>query len=196
MQPEFRSKSLGTTIFVLLWLSWFASLGLGANSWAQAEETPTVSFSGHYHVKGVTVEKQTGARRDLSGTVILVQEGDAYTSTFDLETQFPTVHGSVQAQVIGKGEGTVEGRKATGKARTQIILSQLPNVDPGFAFVPAKGSKRIVSNSIATLLDDGTVEIQIESVGEKGEKYVPTRTTLTGVRAHDAESERWGKHAD
>jgi hypothetical protein len=183
-------------ILVFLSLCWLAGTGLAPNARAQAEETPKVSFSGHYHVKGVTVEKQTGAKRDLSGTVILVQEGNAYTSTFDLETQFPTVNGAVQAQVIGKGEGTVEGRTATGKARTQIILSQLPNVDPGFAFVPAKGSKRIVSNSVATLLDDGSVEIQIESVGEKGEKYVPTRTTLTGIRAHDAESERWGKQAD
>jgi hypothetical protein len=168
-----------------------AALALDATAQEKAEGE--VSFSGHYHVKGVTVQKASGVTRELRGTIILVQKGDSYTSTFDLQTKFPTVNGAVQAQVVGKGEGKVEGRKATGTAQTQILLAEAPGVDPGFAMLQPTAGPRIVSESVAKLGKDGMISIEINSKAAPGQEYAATHTTLKGERMHAAESERWGK---
>jgi len=166
---------------------------LALDAAAEEKGADKLSFSGHYHVKGVTVQKATGAKREIAGTIILVQQGDAYTSTFELATNFPTVNGAVKAQVIGKGEGKVEGRTARGKAETQIVLSEVPGVDPGFAMLQPTAGPRIESDSVAKLGDDGALSIEIESRAAPGEEYAATRTTLKGKRMHAAGSERWGK---
>ena len=38
-----------------------------------------------WHVEGVTVEKASGKTRQISGTIILAEEGGKYHSTFDLD---------------------------------------------------------------------------------------------------------------
>ena len=147
---------------------------------AQGEEVP---IPGMYRVEGATVDKASGERRDISGTVILAVEGDEYTATFHLATTFP---GSgtepIAAEVIGKGEGRVEGRKLTGTAHTQVVVASVPGVDPNFAFIPRQVSTRLISDSVTTIARDGSVVIQTESRGEEGENYAPTKTTLKGQR--------------
>ena len=137
-------------------------------------------LSGKWEVEGVTVEKASGKTRQISGTIILAEEAGRYTSTFDLDTVLPSADGPMHAQVIGEGEGSVEGQTLSGTARTQLVVSSTPNVDPGFVFVPRRVGTRIVSKTTATLLDDGTISIEIESDPAAGEKYAPTRTTLKG----------------
>jgi hypothetical protein len=141
-------------------------------------------LSGMWNVEGVTLEKASGRTRQIAGTIILSQEGARYTSTFDLDTTLPGEGGPVHANVIGEGEGTVEGgRTLTGTTNTQIIVSGAPNVDPGFAFVPRRVGTRIVSTTKAELADDGTITIEIESEPAPGETYASTRTTLKGSYA-------------
>jgi hypothetical protein len=76
-------------------------------------------------VEGETVE--TGReehKRSISGTVILNQKGGLYSSTFTMSTMFPTPDGAaLETDVIGEGEGTVEGSKITGEARTQLVVA-------------------------------------------------------------------------
>ena len=142
-----------------------------------------VPISGMYSVEGATVDKATGERRDISGTVILATEGETYTATFHLATTFPgTGADPVAAEVIGKGEGTVAGRTLSGSAHTQLVVASIPGVDPSFAFIPRQVSTRLISNSSATIGDDGAVSISIESRAEPGEDYSPTKTTLKGHR--------------
>jgi hypothetical protein len=170
----------------------FVASGLAGVAVADEPKTGAkVSFSGHYHVKGTTTEKATHSTRAITGTVILVQQGDAYTATFDLETNFPTVNGPVNAQVIGKGSGKVDGRTATGSAETQLVLAEVPGVDPGFAFLQPTAGPRLVSKAVAKLEADGTLVVEIENEAAPGEKYAATHTTLTGQRMHEAGSERW-----
>jgi hypothetical protein len=145
---------------------------------ARAPEAPVLS--GKWEVEGVTVEKSSGKTRQISGTIILAEEAGRYTSTFDLDTVLPSADGPMHAQVIGEGEGTVSGQTLSGTARTQLVVSSTPNVDPGFAFVPRRVGTRIVSKTTAMLLDDGTISIEIESDPAAGEQYAPTRTTLKG----------------
>lgn len=150
---------------------------------AEVEQGEEVPIPGLYRVEGSTVDKATGERRKIGGTVILAVDGDEYTATFHLETTFPgTGADPVAAEVIGKGEGKVDGRHLTGVAHTQLVVATVPGVDPSFAFIPRHVSTRLISDSVTTIARNGAVKIQTDSRGEAGEDYSPTRTTLRGSR--------------
>ena len=168
------------------------SLLLACGSGEPAEEPASVPaeemapIAGMYEVSGVTVDKETGRKREISGKVILADDGDDYTSTFNLNTTFPGGGDPIAAEVIGKGDGTIDGRTLSGTTQTQIVSSTVPGVDPAFAFVPRSVSTRIVSTTTATIAADGTVQIEIDSEPAPGEDYSPTRTTLRGRRVSAA----------
>lgn len=138
------------------------------------------SIAGLYEVTGLTTELETGDQREVAGTLILSQQGDRYTSTFSLRTMFPTPSGPLPAEMIGRGEGRVDGRVLTGRAETQIVLSTVPGVDSRFAYVPRRVSERIVSSSVARLTPDGQVTIEIRSEPTQDSPYARTSTILKG----------------
>ena len=160
-------------------------LGCGSGSETTpdvAADQPAAPIAGTYRVSGTTVDKATGSERGVAGTIILKTEGDGYTTTFSLNT---TLHGSGEAQkaeLIGHGEGTVEGRTLSGMAETQMIVALVPGVDAGFGMLPRVATARIVNKSEADIGADGSVRIEIESDPAPGEEYSPTRTTLRGKR--------------
>jgi len=150
-----------------------------------APET-SVPISGMYSVTGVTTETGSGLQRKLSGTIILAEEGPRYTATFSLATTYPGGDQSLPAEVIGKGEGSIEGRTLKGTNHTQLVVATVPGVDPAFAFIPRMVSTRIVSTSVTRLAPDGSVEIELTNAPEAGEDYLPTRTVLSGRRVSAA----------
>ncbi len=139
------------------------------------------SIAGLYEVTGLTTELETGDQRKIAGTVILSQQGDRYTSTFSLRTMFPTPSGPLPAEVIGKGEGTIEGATLEGAAVTQVVMSTVRGIDPAFAFVPRRVSQRILSSTAVEISPDGRVQIEIQSQPAEGAMYAPTTTTLMGA---------------
>jgi hypothetical protein len=145
-------------------------------------EVEAKPIAGEYEVSGTTIETATGSQREISGTVILAEDGDSYTATFHLTTLFEGAAGTMPAEVIGRGSGRIEGRELHGTAETQLVISTVPGIDPAFAFIPRTTSTRLVSNSISSIAADGSVVIQIENAPAKGEDYAPSRTTLRGVR--------------
>ena len=157
-------------------------------------ETPDVAapvdpvpISGLYDVSGVTRAIQgPGDERRIAGTVVLKEKGDSYTATFKLDTTFPGVDEPVQADVIGNGEGTIEGRTLRGTTQTQLVVSTVPGVDTDFAFVPRIVGARVVSTAVTEIAPDGAVVIELENRPADGEHdYLPTRTRLTGRRVAD-----------
>ncbi len=188
-----RIRALPIPVLVILSASILALPGCGSERGAPTDATtPPVeatppdrippSLSGMYRVEGTTTVKGTGIEREIKGTVILAQEGNRYTATFSLATTFPTEEGPIQADVIGKGEGRVEGTSLQGTAETQIVMASVPGIDSGFAFVPRYVGPRIVSTAKGHREKDGTLLIEIESNPAEGEDYLPTRTTLRGTR--------------
>lgn len=165
-----------------------AALGCGAGEQEgpPGEPIQAVPISGRYEVRGVTVDVESGHKREIAGTVILATEGDTYTATFDLNTTYPGADQALPAEVIGKGEGAIEGRTLRGRAETQLVMATVPGIDPGFAYVPRMVSTRIASNTTATVSVDGTVSIEIENEATEGSEYPPTRTTLRGSRVSSA----------
>jgi hypothetical protein len=61
-------------------------------------------------------------------------------------------------------------------------MASVPGVDTAFAFVPRMVTTRIVSRVKGSLLEDGTISLEIESAPAQGEQYIPTRTVLIGRR--------------
>lgn len=139
-------------------------------------------ISGRYEVRGITTDPASPTKRRIEGTVILARDGDRYTATYELETVWPTEGGVTDAQVVGIGEGAIDGNTLTGTAHTQLVISSVPGVDTGFAFVPRIVTTRLVSNSVATIAADGSITLDIENRGAEGEDYRATRTHATGRR--------------
>ena len=150
------------------------------------EETPAAPIAGRYEVRGETVAMESGYKRQIAGTVILAEQGASYTATYHLTTTYPGAEEALPAEVIGKGEGTIEGRTLRGTAQTQLVMATVPGIDPAFAFVPRMVSTRLESISVTTIAHDGTVVIEIENQPADGEVYRPTRTTLRGARVSAA----------
>jgi hypothetical protein len=163
-----------------------AALACGQAERPEADAQVAVPISGRYDVKGGTVDIEGGHRREIAGQVVLTETGGAYTATFHLNTTYPGAEEALPAEVIGKGEGTVEGRTLRGSAETQLVMATVPGVDPGFAYVPRMVSTRIQSTTMATVANDGTVSIEIENRPAPGEDYAPTKTTLKGRRVSGA----------
>lgn len=171
-----RATSLLAGMLLLL-----VGCGSGENGGGE-EAVEALPIGGMYEVTGVTVARESGHRREIAGTVILATEGETYTATFNLNTTYPGADQALPAEVIGKGEGTIEGRTLNGRAETQLVMATVPGIDPGFAFVPRMVSTRVASNTTATVSPDGFVSIEIENEAAPGSEYTPTRTTLHGSR--------------
>ena len=168
---------------VLLCVAGLAFAACGGSQ--DADDGPSVPIAGMYAVTGETITKATGDKRAISGKIIIAEEeeGGSYTATFHLTTTYPGAEEALPAEVIGKGEGTIEGRTLEGTAETQLVMATVPGVDPGFSFMPRMVSTRLVSRSSATVAADGSVQIEIDNRAAPGEEdYVPTRTTLSGIR--------------
>lgn len=195
-RAEIRVRRIGTGLAGtrgMRWSSvlWLASaLACGADEGALDRVAPgSLEFSGQYEVTGVTVERQSGAQRAISGRVLLVREDDGYRAHFELSTPYGG-SGVAMAQVVGTGEGQVLEDRLEGHVETQLVLANVPGVDVGFAFVPREVGPRIVSQSVARFFEDGSirVELQNEPASEE-EDYLPTRTSLVGYRLGDAPAE-------
>lgn len=170
-------------------VGWTAACGDGR------VETPDVAaaidpepISGLYEVRGTTQPLEgAGEKRRIAGTVILRQDGSSYTATFKLDTTFPGASEPVQADVIGNGEGTIDGRTLTGTTKTQLVVSTVPGIDTDFAFVPRIVGARIESTAVTEIAPDGALVIHLENhPGEDEVDYIPTKTRLTGKRVGDA----------
>ena len=158
-------------------------LACGGQDTEVAEEKIEVTpIPGRYEVHGATVATESGHKREIAGIIILSEQGGGYTATFDLATTYPGAEAALPAQVIGKGEGTIEGRTLRGTAQTQLVMATVPGVDPGFAFIRPQVSTRLISTTVATIAADGDLSIEIENQPAEGGDYAPTRTTLRGSR--------------
>ena len=161
-------------------------LGCGGQDAEVAEEVELTPIGGMYEVRGVTVAVESGHKREIAGTIILSEKGEEYSATFHLATTYPGAEAALPAEVIGNGEGMIDGRTLRGTAQTQLVMATVPGVDPGFAYIPRMVSTRLVSTTVATIAPDGNLSIEISNEPAEGEDYAPTRTTLRGSRVSPA----------
>jgi hypothetical protein len=144
-------------------------------------------FSGSYRVKGLTTDVIHGDTRRIDGIIVLTQTEGVYSTNAELETKYPSAGGPVDAQIIGVGDGKRSGDRLEGVAQTQLVMSTVPGVDTGFAWVPRIVGPRLVSSWEARFRKDGTLVVEIRNEPAEGVEYSPTTTTLYGTRIEEPE---------
>jgi hypothetical protein len=149
---------------------------------ARAADAAADPFSGTYDVVGTTVDSRSGDSRRIQGHVVLTRKNGHYQAASELSTDFPTHGGPLRTDVIGTGDGELQGGVLAGTAKTQLVIQTVPGVDTNFAFIPRTVGPRIVSTWKAHLDADGTLVVELVNKGEEGEEYHPTTTTLRGKR--------------
>lgn len=149
---------------------------------ARAADAAADPFSGTYDVVGTTVDSRSGDSRRIQGHVVLTRKNGRYQAASELSTDFPTHGGPLHTDVIGTGDGELQGEALAGTAKTQLVIQTVPGVDTNFAFIPRTVGPRIVSTWKAHLDADGTLIVELVNKGEEGEEYRPTTTTLRGKR--------------
>ncbi len=184
---------MGARLPIIVGVAAAIALGCGAeeptaSSSPQTPQAP-IDVSGSYQVKGTTTELRTGHERDIEGMLILSQTGDRYTASFHLSTLYPTQDGTLPAEVVGQGEGRIEGREMSGRAETQLIFGIVPGAAAQFPLAPRIYGPRLVSSSSGEVKPDGTLVFETTNEGAEGEDYPPTRTVVTG---HSVPSD-WAK---
>ena len=145
-------------------------------------------FSGSYRVRGLTTDVVRGDTRRIQGIVVLTEEDGVYSTNSELETKYPSAGGPVDAQVIGTGSGARSGDALSGTTQTQLVMSTVPGVDTGFAWVPRTVGPRLVSTWKAHFRRDGTLLVEIQNQPAEGVEYSPTTTTLYGTRIEEPEA--------
>ena len=143
-------------------------------------------FSGSYRVRGLTTDVLHGDTRRIEGIVVLTEKDGVYSTSSELETKYPSAGGPVDAQVIGTGSGQRSGDGLSGVTQTQLVMSTVPGVDTGFAWVPRTVGPRLVSSWKAHFRRDGTLVVEIQNEPAEGVEYSPTSTTLYGTRIEEA----------
>jgi hypothetical protein len=146
------------------------------------------AYAGLYQVSGYTTVRRSGQQRRIRGTVIIARsaEGaaDPYTATFDLETEFETPDGPIQADVIGSARAAAAEEALAGTAETRILMASVPGLDPSFPWIPGRLGPRVVSKfKMEPATDKTGFRIEIETEAAPGQSYDPTRTTLRARRS-------------
>jgi hypothetical protein len=145
-------------------------------------------FPGSYRVRGLTTDVKHGDTRRIEGIVVLTESEGVYSTSSELETKYPSAGGPVDAQVIGTGSGERSGDALNGITQTQLVMSTVPGVDTGFAWVPRTVGPRLVSTWKAHFRRDGTLVVEIQNQPAEGVEYSPTSTTLYGTRIEEPEA--------
>jgi len=146
-------------------------------------------FVGSYRVRGLTTDEARGDSRRIQGIVVISEKEGVYSTNAELETKYPSEGGPVDAQVIGTGTAERSRDTLRGTSETQLVMSTVPGVDTGFAWVPRTVGPRLVSTWKGHFRHDGTLVVEIRNEPAEGVEYAPTTTTLYGSRIEKAEGE-------
>jgi len=148
-----------------------------------------LDVAGTYQVSGTTVEVESGRERQIAGTVILTRSGSEYRSSFELSTMLPSPEGPLHTQVIGTGEGEIDADGVLrGAARTQLVIGAVAGIPTQFPFVPRFVGPRVVSETVTVFGENDSLEIEIRTRAEAGDRYRPTTTTLAGTLVPGSET--------
>ena len=137
-------------------------------------------------MEGITTEVASGLSRPLSGLLVVRQDGDRYTTNFDLSSEVPDpgrLSGEeMSMEIVGQGEGRIQGDTPQGSASTQVLRSMVPGVHVSFGMMPRSVGPRIASTTQGHIGPDRELTIDIETRPEGDADYAPTRTRLVGRR--------------
>ncbi len=150
---------------------------------AVAEDVP--DLAGIYELVGETVVEGQPDRFAISGKLVLRQNGNDCTTIVEAAMRRTGgASGPSSAALIGTGEMTLTGRKFSGKAELQSLVSQVPELDVAAPFTPRSVGPVLHSVTEGEVLADGTLILEVRSdlVGEGFTLPEGRKTTVKATR--------------
>lgn len=165
----------------------FAFALLVASS-AQAADAPDVAakepryIGGRYQVHGTISVKDTGENRAIGGTLILDQRGPEFRTTYQLRTRVRTKDGLVRADVIGRGDGKVEGDKISGTAESQLITATVSGAHGATPYLPRLIGPILRQDASGSVDEHGVIRFELDYTPVEGGPTETSHIVLYGER--------------
>jgi hypothetical protein len=156
-------------------------LGLLLAARLAGAEGDVAYVGGAWEVRGTITDVGSGDRRHVAGTVVIDQEDDRFRSTFHLIGTLDTPQGRRRAEVVGRGEGKVEGRVITGTVDSNVVTARLGGAGGVVPFVPKEWGPRTHNTVLGRLNDDGSVTFELHTP-QQADGTGATHTVIHGVR--------------
>jgi len=150
---------------------------------ARAQEVPDIA--GIYEIQGQTVVEGSPDRLAITGKLVVRQKGSDCTTIVEAEMRrIAGSAGPVSAQLIGTGEMHLVGRKLTGKADLQSLVSDVPDLDVAVPGAPKRAGPVLDAVANGEVLADGSIQLEIRStlVGEGFTLPEGRKTTVVAKR--------------
>jgi hypothetical protein len=140
----------------------FSLLALAAAAPGQAQEP--LDLAGIYEIQGETTVEGSPDRFMITGKLVLRPKDAGYTTIVEAAMR-RTAGGSgpVSAALIGSGSMTVDGRKLSGEAELQSLVSEVPELDVAVPFAPRTAGPVLGAKANGEVLDDGSLKLEIRS---------------------------------
>jgi hypothetical protein len=148
---------------------------------AAAEDAPDVA--GIYELRGETIVEGQPDRFAITGKLVLRPEGDGSTTIVEAAMRRTGGEsGPTSAALIGTGEMKLDGRKFTGSAELQSLVSAVPELDVAGPFTPRTVGPVLQSTTEGEVLPDGTLILKVRS-DLIGEGFTLPKGRTTTVKA-------------
>ena len=138
---------------------------LAASPAAPARGQDVPDIAGIYEIQGQTTVEGSPDRLAITGKLVVRQKGA--TCATIVEAEMRRVAGSagpVSAQLIGNGELQLSGRKLTGKAELQSLVSEVPELDVAVSFAPRVAGPILDATAQVLVLQPDGVTYKVETV--------------------------------
>jgi hypothetical protein len=139
-------------------------------------------IGGEYEMHGTITVTATGETRAIAGRVIVDQRENEYRTTYRLRTRVQTEEGLRGADVIGRGEGRIEGSKIEGEVETQLILATVPGAYGGVPYIPRRYGPVLKSRTAGTVDEHGVLSVELDYTPVEGGPPNATHIRLRGER--------------
>lgn len=160
-----------------------ALMAASAAAPARAQDVPDIA--GIYEIQGQTVVEGSPDRLAITGKLVVRQKGSDCTTIVEAEMRrIAGSSGPVSAQLIGTGELHLAGRKLTGEADLQSLVSEVPDLDVAVPGAPKRAGPVLDAVANGEVREDGSIQLEIRStlVGEGFTLPEGRKTTVVAKR--------------
>jgi hypothetical protein len=155
---------------------------------ARAADPPDVAapeeryIGGRYSVQGSITVKDTGEKRAIGGTLILDQRGPEFRTTYQLRTRVRTENGLVRADVIGRGDGRIDGNRIEGTAESQLITATIGGAHGATPYLPRRIGPILKQQANGSVDEHGVIKLELEYTPVPGGPVETSHVILYGER--------------
>ena len=150
---------------------------------AIGDEAALPDIAGIYEMDGDTTVTGAPDRFHVAGKLVIRQKGADCTLSVDgTFKRLEGESGPAGVALIGTGEAKLDGTRFTGSAEVQTLMSEVPGVDVGAAYMPKKFGPTLDAIAEGKVVEEGILVFEIRST-VVGEGFTLPEGRTTVVRA-------------